>query len=279
MTVRDREIWGWRSGRVNDAPGRPGRGIRLLRNGGGRFWLRTAAGLGAMDGERGQRSSAMATHVTGVAGVAGGATRDRVHAWDAPRSAARTRGLGNSCQTPKRKGKRHAPKTAPEPRGEARRPRREEEQQRGARKGRQEVPGTYTGEEAGNWRELEAEERGPAPGGQRAGAKGHERRQPEASRDEVRRPARWQAPVSQQARAGDDRGRAGRHRKSRRLPIHGSVRRSRKDLGRDTRAACTRPAHSTRSGASRGRGRRRAWLEHSSVKTARRRAHSASRAA
>ena len=94
VTVRDREIWGWRSGQVNDAPGRPGRGIRLLRNGGGRFWLRAAAGLGAMDGEGGQRSSAMATHVTGMAGVAGGATRDRVYAWNAPRRAARTRRLG-----------------------------------------------------------------------------------------------------------------------------------------------------------------------------------------
>ena len=116
----------------------------------------------------------MTSNVTGMTGVASRATRDRVHAWDAPRSTARTRGLGNSCQTPKRKGKRHAPKTAPEPRGEARRLRKEEEQQRGARKGRREVPGTYTGEGAGNRRELEVAERGPAPGERRAGAKGHE---------------------------------------------------------------------------------------------------------
>ena len=186
----------------------------------------------------------------------------------------RTRELMSDTEKEKEKG--HAPKTAPEPRSEGRRPRKEEErQQQRAREDRQEAPGTYTGEEAAIRREREVGERGPA----QAGARGRERRQPEVSRDEVRRPARWQAPVSQRARAGDDRGRAGRHRKSRRLPIHGSVRRSRKDLGRDTRAACTRPAHSTRSGASRGRGRRRAWLEHSSVKTARRRAHSASRAA
>ena len=230
-----------------------------------------------MDRKRGQGSSAMATDMTGVAGVTGGATRDRVHAWNAPRSAARARRLGNSRQAQEKKKEReYAPKTAPEQREGGHRPRKEEErQQQRAREDRQEAPGTYTGEEAAIRREREVGERGPA----QAGARGRERRQPEVSRDEVRRPARWQAPVSQQARAGNDRGRAGRHRKSRRLPIHGSVRRSRKDLGRDTRAACTRPAHSTRSGASRGRGRRRAWLEHSSVKTARRRAHSASRAA
>ena len=110
----------------------------------------------------------------------------------------------------------------------------------------------------------------------RAGARGHGRRQHEASRNEENRPVQWQAPVSPQGRAGNNPGRTGRRRKSQPQPRHGSAEQPMEELGRDTKAACTRPAHSTRSGASHGKERRRAWLEHLSVRMARRRAHSAS---
>ena len=57
-----------------------------------------------------------------------------------------------------------------------------------AREGREEVPGTYTGEEVKSQRGREVEWRGPEQGGQRAEGRGLGWKQHKASRDEEHRP-------------------------------------------------------------------------------------------